>query len=37
MTTTTPDGKKIDSASRWEITAVQEGDQWKVSDLIQVL
>ena len=37
MTTTMPDGKKIDSASRWEITAVKEGDQWKVSDLIQVL
>lgn len=37
MTTTLPDGKKIDSGSRWEITAVKEGDQWKVSDLIQVL
>jgi Mce-associated membrane protein len=37
MTTTMPDGQKIDSASRWEVTAVKEGDQWKVSDLIQVL
>ena len=37
MTTTMPDGTKIDSASRWEITAVKEGDQWRVSDLIQVL
>ena len=37
MTTTMPDGKKIDSGSRWEVTAVKEGDQWKVSDLIQVL
>lgn len=37
MTTTMPDGTKIDSGSRWEITAVKEGDQWKVSDLIQVL
>ncbi|MFM9033567.1 MAG: mammalian cell entry protein [Mycobacterium sp.] len=37
MTTKMPDGKKIDSGSRWEITAVKEGDQWKVSDLIQVL
>jgi Mce-associated membrane protein len=37
MTTTMPDGKKIDSGSRWEITAVKEGDQWRVSDLIQVL
>jgi Mce-associated membrane protein len=37
MATKMPDGKKIDSASRWEVTAVKEGDQWKVSDLIQVL
>lgn len=37
MTTKLPDGTKIDSASRWEVTAVKEGDQWKVSDLIQVL
>jgi len=37
MTTKMPDGNKIDSASRWEVTAVKEGDQWKVSDLIQVL
>jgi len=37
MATKLPDGKKIDSASRWEVTAVKEGDQWKVSDLIQVL
>ncbi len=37
MTTKLPDGQKIDSGSRWEVTAVKEGDQWKVSDLIQVL
>lgn len=37
MTTKLPDGTKIDSISRWEVTAVKEGDQWKVSDLIQVL
>ncbi len=37
MTTKLPDGTAIDSASRWEITAIKEGDQWKVSDLIQVL
>lgn len=37
MSTKMPDGKKIDSSSRWEVTAVKEGDQWKVSDLIQVL
>lgn len=37
MTTKLPDGRKFDSNSRWELTAVKEGDQWKVSDLIQVL
>ena len=37
MATKLPDGSIIDSGSRWEITAVREGDQWKVSDLIQVL
>lgn len=37
MSTKMPDGKKVDSPSRWEVTAVKEGDQWKVSDLIQVL
>jgi Mce-associated membrane protein len=37
MTTKMPDGKKVESPSRWEVTAVKEGDQWKVSDLIQVL
>lgn len=37
MSTKMPDGKKVESPSRWEITAVKEGDQWKVSDLIQVL
>lgn len=37
MTTKMPDGKKFDSISRWEVTAVKEGEQWKISDLIQVL
>jgi Mce-associated membrane protein len=37
MTTKLPDGRKFDSSSRWEVTAVKEGDQWRVSDLIQVL
>jgi Mce-associated membrane protein len=37
MTTTTPDGKStIESGSRWVATAVQEGQQWKISQLIQV-
>ena len=37
MTTTMPDGRKVDSSNRWVVTAIEEGDQWKVSNLIQVL
>lgn len=37
MTTTMPDGRKIESGNRWVITAIKEGDQWKVSNLIKVL
>ncbi len=36
MSTKMPDGKKIESGSRWEVTAVKEGGQWKVSNLILV-
>ena len=37
MVTTMPDGRKIPSGSRWVVTASREGEQWKVSNLIQVL
>ena len=37
MVTTMPDGRKIPSGSRWVVTASKEGDQWKVSNLIQVV
>lgn len=37
MTTTMPDGTKVESGSRWVVTAIKEGEQWKVSNLIQVL
>lgn len=37
MMTTMPDGRKIPSGSRWVVTVTEEGDQWKVSNLIQVL
>ncbi len=37
MVTTMPDGRKIPSGNRWVITASREGEQWKVSNLIQVL
>ena len=35
--TTMPDGTKIPSANRWVVTAIKEGQQWKVSNLIQVI
>jgi Mce-associated membrane protein len=36
-TTTLPDGKKIENGIRWLATAAQEGDQWKISNLLQVI
>lgn len=36
--TATADGKgKVEDASRWVITAVEEGQQWKISQLTQVI
>lgn len=33
-----PDGKQtVDFAYRWLVTAKQEGDQWKISRLVQVI
>jgi Mce-associated membrane protein len=37
MTTTMPDGKKVESASRWLATTIREGDQWKISNLLEVI
>ncbi|MEH3131174.1 MAG: mammalian cell entry protein [Mycolicibacterium neoaurum] len=38
MTSTTPDGKQtIETGSRWLATAIKEGQQWKISRLIQVI
>ena len=38
ITTKSPDGKQtIESGSRWVATAVKEGQQWKISNLIQVI
>ena len=38
MSTKSPDGKSmIESGSRWIATAIQEGQQWKISNLIQVI
>lgn len=38
VTTTTPDGKStIESGSRWVATTVKEGDEWRISNLVQVI
>ena len=36
--TASPDGKStVESGSRWVVTTVEEGQQWKISQLIQVI
>ncbi|CAN5428438.1 hypothetical protein BH11ACT7_BH11ACT7_16000 [soil metagenome] len=35
--TTLPDGRTIEDSTRWVATAIQEGDQWKISNLLQVI
>jgi Mce-associated membrane protein len=35
--TTFPDGRTFEDGSRWVATAIQEGDQWKISNLLQVI
>lgn len=38
VTTKSPDGKQIiEKTNRWVVTAQQEGNQWKISNLTQVL
>jgi Mce-associated membrane protein len=38
VTATSPDGKNVTGiAYRWVVTAKQEGDQWKISSLVQVV
>lgn len=38
VTTKSPDGKQtIESGNRWVATAIKEGQQWKISQLIQVI
>ncbi|CAN3126453.1 mammalian cell entry protein [Mycobacterium sp. smrl_JER01] len=38
VTSQTPDGKStIESGSRWVATTIKEGQQWKISNLIQVI
>ena len=38
MSTKSPDGKSnVESGNRWVATAIKEGQQWKISNLIQVI
>jgi Mce-associated membrane protein len=38
ISTKSPDGKStIESGNRWVVTAIKEGQQWKISQLIQVI
>jgi Mce-associated membrane protein len=38
VTTKSPDGKQtVESGNRWIATAIKEGQQWKISQLIQVI
>jgi Mce-associated membrane protein len=36
-TTLLPDGNRTQSGNRWVATAIQEGSQWKISNLLQVI
>lgn len=35
--TTMPDGARVENGNRWVVTTIQEGDQWKISNLAQVI
>lgn len=38
VVTATPDGKStVESGSRWIVTTIKQGPQWKISSLVQVL
>lgn len=32
-----PDGKVVEDGNRWVVTATKEGEQWKISSLLQVI
>ena len=36
-TSKTPDGKTVESGSRWVVTAIKEGQLWKISRMTQVI
>jgi Mce-associated membrane protein len=37
VTSKSPDGNNVEVAYRWVVTAKREGDQWKISSLLQVI
>jgi Mce-associated membrane protein len=37
ITTLLPDGKRTQSGNRWVATTVEEGGQWKISNLLEVI
>lgn len=37
IVTTMPDGTQIENGNRWVADAIQKGDQWKISNLVQVI
>jgi Mce-associated membrane protein len=37
ITTVLPDGRRTQSGNRWVATAVREGGQWKISNLLEVI
>ena len=32
-----PDGKVVETGTRWLVTTTKEGEQWKISNLVQVI
>jgi Mce-associated membrane protein len=37
ISTTAADGKPVESGNRWVVTTIKEGQEWKISQLIQVI
>jgi Mce-associated membrane protein len=37
ISTTGQDGKPVESGNRWVVTTIEEGQQWRISQLIEVL
>lgn len=35
--TVMPDGNRVENGNRWVVTAIEEGGQWKISELVPVI